>query len=77
MLSAASEDHFLAIDKLEHFLACALATLALYVVSNRVEKLHPYRIILSFCGGLLIGAAKEFGDWAGVSADPHGTHALR
>ena len=61
-----SEDLWFAIDKLEHFVAVAVAVLVAYLIAVRIERLTPFRVTFALSCGLGLGIVKEIGDWAGV-----------
>ena len=74
MLSSAApdDDFWFALDKLEHFILCALTCVLAYWVCTRVERLKPYRISLSFSTGIIVGLAKELGDFLQVGSNQEG-----
>ncbi|GAX73951.1 hypothetical protein CEUSTIGMA_g1401.t1 [Chlamydomonas eustigma] len=55
-------DDWIALDKLEHFFSCAIIVIASYGLICRWPSLHPHRLVLSFCIGIIAGTAKELGD---------------
>jgi uncharacterized membrane protein len=55
-------DDWIALDKLEHFISCAIIVIVSYSLICRWPLLHPHRLILSFCIGIIAGSAKELGD---------------
>jgi hypothetical protein len=60
-------DNWLALDKLEHVVFCAVVVAVSHYGLKRWCPSYPFAVLASFLVGLLAGCIKEFGDFLGVS----------
>lgn len=61
-----SDDPWLALDKAEHLIFCALVAACAYLVARTRPALARWRLAAGATASFLAGAAKEAGDAAGL-----------
>ena len=60
-------DDWLAIDKLEHFVACACVVFLLHLALTRLHLWEGFRLMFAGSVAAVAAGGKEFGDHMGVS----------